>query len=65
MLSTLIEALLLTNLKAIVSQNNRYEQGNFYIIKNKRAYTLNIQIAINKEVSLNYLKYLVNVLLYT
>ena len=41
-LSALIEALLLTNLKAIAPQNNRYKQGDFYIIKNERAYTLNI-----------------------
>ena len=60
----LIEALLLTNLKAIVPRNNRYKQGNFYIIKNERAHTLNVQIVANKEVSLNHLEYLANVLLY-
>ena len=45
-------------------RNNRYEQGDFCVIENERAHTLNIQIAANKEVSLNYLGYLANVLLY-
>ena len=48
----------------MVPRNNRYEQGDFYIIKNKRAHTLNVQITANKEVSLNHLRYLANILLY-